>query len=505
MAKKITIFDTTLRDGEQAPGASMSVNQKIEMALALERLGVDIIEAGFPISSPVQFEAVNKIGQKVKNSKIAGLSRCTKEDVKAVYEALRDNKNRVLHLFIATSPIHRKYKLKKSKKEIIQTVTETLKYAQNYFNFIEFSPEDATRTELDFLLQILRTALINGATTINIPDTVGYAIPHEFGQFIKKIFEDLKKTKDFTLSIHCHNDLGLAVANSLAAIQSGATQVEVTLNGIGERAGNCALEELIMSLKVRKDIFDVHTNIKTELLYPTSKLLQHITGFILPRNKPIFGENVFSHESGIHQHGVISKKETYEIMKPETIGRVVETLVMGRHSGRHAFRNKLKQYGISLNKKEFERAFAKFIEIADKKKEVNDEDILSIVSSILGKEANGYKLKYFYVYTGNSLIPSATVKIIKGENEFISASTGDGPVDALFKAIDSALNLKPRLKEYVIQAIGKGKDAQGQVNLTIEIEGKCLNGKAISTDIVEASALAYLRAINRYYWQKMFF
>jgi len=503
-AKKIIIFDTTLRDGEQSPGASMSFEHKVKMALALERLGVDVIEAGFPVSSPGQFEAVRIIGEKVKKVKIAGLARCVREDVDAVYEALKNNQNRVLHLFIATSPLHREYKLKKSKKEILISIAEILEYARKYFDYIEFSPEDATRTEIDFLAEVVTTAIENGATTVNIPDTVGYAIPDEFGRLVKTLINRVPELKNSVLSVHCHNDLGLAVANSIAAIRSGATQVEVTVNGIGERAGNCALEELVMALAVRRDIMSCETGIKTELLYPTSKLLQHITGLIIPRNKPVFGDNVFSHESGIHQHGIINKRETYEIMKPESIGRTVETLVMGRHSGRHAFLNKLKQYGISLEEGQLEKAFAKFVEIADKKKEVYDEDILSIVSSILGKGADGYHLDFFYVYTGKSIIPSATVKIRKKGKEFVSASTGDGPIEALFQAIDSAIKLTPRLKEYIIQAIGRGKDAQGQVNLILEIEGKSYFGRGVSTDIVEASAVAYINAINRFYFKTNF-
>jgi 2-isopropylmalate synthase len=500
MAKKLKIFDTTLRDGEQSPGAAMTVEQKVKMATALDRLGVNRIEAGFPVSSPVQFDGVKRIGETVKHATVVALARCRKEDIDAAIQSLAQAKHPMLHLFIATSPLHREFKLKLTKQEILDHIANMLDYAAQHFDQIEFSAEDASRTETDYLIQSIKTAIEHGATTINIPDTVGYAVPSEFGQLIHTISTALPQFKEaqIDLSVHCHNDLGLAVANSIAAVQNGATQVEVTLNGIGERAGNCSLEELVMALRVRNELFGFRTSIKTDQLFPTSKLLQNITGLVIARNKPIFGENVFSHESGIHQHGMLNHPDTYEIMKPHHIGRSAETLIMGRHSGQHSLKNKLKEYGIKLTKEQFEMAFRKFTHVADVKKEVYDEDIFSIVASILGKFTEGYQLDYFHIYSGNTLIPTATVKIRQNGRDLITAETGDGPVDALFRAIDAVVGLEISLREYLVHAIGSGKDAQGQVKLIVEInEGKYV-GKGSSTDIIEASALAYLNAINRF-------
>lgn len=503
MAKRINIFDTTLRDGEQSPGASMSMDQKLEMAMALEDLGVDRIEAGFPVSSPVQFKAVEQISQLLQRATAVALARCVEKDIDAAYESLKKAKNKKLHTFIATSPVHREYKLKMSKERLLEVVAEKLEYAKKYFDDIEFSLEDATRTEPEFIYDVVRTVAKHGVSTVNIGDTVGYMMPFEYGNLIKGIFDNVPEVQNIEISAHCHNDLGLAVSNSIAAVMNGATQVEVTLNGIGERAGNCSMEELVMAFKVRKDLLDYETGIQTKYLYPTSKILQNITGLVVPRNKPIFGDNAFAHESGIHQDGYLKHRETYEIMKPEQIGRTAESLVMGRHSGKHAFKKKLEQYHLSLSPEQFEQAFEKFTVIADKKKEVYDEDIINIVSEILGTFAGGYQLEYFHTYTGNTLHPSATVKVKKGEEEFTSASHGDGPIDAVFQAIDQALGINVSLHEYITQAIGWGKDAQGQVKLSLVFEGENEEfvGKGSSTDIVEASALAYLNAINRHLLQ----
>lgn len=500
MARYINIFDTTLRDGEQSPGASMTLAQKVEMAEALESLGVDSIEAGFPVSSKVQFEAVQEIASLLKKAAVVGLARCVRKDIDAAYESLKRAVHPMLHVFIATSPLHRQYKLKKDKPEILASIAEHLDYARTLFDRIEFSPEDASRTEDDFLMEVIDTAIEHGATTINIPDTVGFAMPQEFGELIRKIVERTPAVKEgkVILSVHCHNDLGLALANSLAAVEAGATQVEVTLNGIGERAGNCALEELVMSMEVRRDIYDVDTHIRKEYLYPTGKLLQNLTGLLFQRNKPVFGDNVFMHESGIHQHGVLAHRETYEIMNPKTIGRTTESLVMGRHSGKHALKEKLESYNIKLTDDQFQNVFERFAEIADKKKEVYDEDLFSIVSTVLGGSVDGYRLLYFHVYTGNNLIPTATIKVQEKENESVVSSTGDGPVDAVFNAIDICCGITSTLEEYIIQAVGSGKDAQGQVKLMLKIDGDLYAGKASSTDIIEASALAYLNAVNRY-------
>jgi 2-isopropylmalate synthase len=498
MNKHIKIFDTTLRDGEQSPGASMSVEQKIKMAMALEDLGVDRIEAGFPVSSPVQFQAVKQIGQALKKTTVVALARSVNMDIDAAADALKECPNKMLHVFIATSPLHRQFKLKMNKQKILATIAHTLDYAGQSFQQIEFSAEDASRTEPEFLYDVIRTAIQHGATTINIPDTVGFAIPWEFSQLIHDIRIQVPEIKNIDLSVHCHNDLGLAVANSIASVSRGATQVEVTLNGIGERAGNCSLEELVMAINVRQDLLNFNTDIQTQLLYPTSQLLQSITGLIIPRNKPIIGDNAFAHESGIHQDGVIKHRETYEIMNPKNIGRSSETLVMGRHSGKHSLKEKLTQYNIHLNDQQFEEAFQAFTEIADRKKEVYDEDLFNIVSTVLGRLPSGYRLTYFHTHTGNKIIPSATVSVLNGDKELVASDTGDGPVDALFQAIDAATGIRTRLKEYIIQSIGAGKDAQGQVKLSLEIDGKEFAGRGTSTDIVEASGMAHLNALNRY-------
>lgn len=499
MGRYIKFFDTTLRDGEQSPGASMTIEQKIEVAEALESLGVDRIEAGFPVSSPVQFEAVKRIASVLKKAATVGLARCVRKDIDAAYESVKDAAYPMIHVFLATSPIHREFKLKKSREEILASIREHVSYARTLTDLVEFSPEDASRTEHDFLKEVIDAAVESGATTINIPDTVGYAVPWEFGEHIGELIEGNPKlvSGEVELSVHCHNDLGLALANSLAAVNAGAQQVEVTLNGIGERAGNCALEEIAMTLFVRKDLFDVETGIVHRFLFPTGKLLQNISGMILQRNKPIFGENVFTHESGIHQHGVLSHPETYEIMKPEDIGRTTESLIMGRHSGSHALKKKLENYNIKLEDHQYQEVFKKFTAIADKKKEVFDEDLFSIVSSVLGSYIGGYEMVYFHTYTGNSLIPSATIKLLEKGEEYISSATGDGPVDAVFNAIDQCVGISGRLEEYTIQAVGSGKDAQGQVKLLLEIENEVYVGKASSTDIIEASALAYVNAVNR--------
>ena len=495
---RIKIFDTTLRDGEQSPGASMSVEEKVEVAIALDNLGVDVIEAGFPVSSPVQMEGVKSVSRMVKNAAVAALARCVKKDIDAAVEALKDAKRGVIHVFIATSPIHRQYKLRMSKERILERVREFVSYAKKFSDLVEFSAEDASRTELPFLMEVVRAALKAGATTINIPDTVGYAIPDEFGEMIKKLKENIPELDNADLSVHCHNDLGLALANSISAIKNGATQVEVTLNGIGERAGNCALEELVMAIRVRRDLLSFETNVNPKLIYPTSKLLTHITGIIPAKNKPIVGDNVFLHESGIHQDGVLKMRETYEIMKPEDIGRSSETLVMGRHSGRHALKRKLESYGVFLEDEQFDKVFEKFTELADKKKEVYDDDILSIVSEILKEPMGGYELLYFHVHTGKTILPTATVKLRFKDEEKEAAETGNGPVDAIFKAIDRITGIKTKLEEYLIQAVGSGKNAQGEVKLTLSIDGIYQTGRGTSTDIIEASAMAYINALNKY-------
>lgn len=480
----------------------MTVDQKVDMAKAIERMGADRIEAGFPASSPVQFEAVQRVGACLERATTVALSRCVKGDIDAAAEALESVEKRMLHLFIATSPIHRKYKLKMDKAEVMRRLGEHLKYASGIFDNIEFSAEDASRTEREFLKDIIRLAIDGGAGTINIPDTVGYAVPEEFGDLINELYCDVPELRDVDLSVHCHNDLGLAVANSLAAVRAGASQVEVTVNGIGERAGNCAFEEFVMATGVRTDFFNFSTAVETERIYETSRLLQNITGIIIPGNKPVLGDNAFAHEAGIHQHGVLENRETYEIMKPGTIGRPENEIVLGRHSGKHAFKNRLISLGFNMNSEEFERAFQSFTQLADSKKEVYDEDVCAIAADVLGECEKQLRILNFNSHTGNSLIPTASVRIGRDSEELIASSTGEGPVDALFKAIDTALDLKCTLKEYVTEATGMGKNAQGRVRLSVEIGEDSFTGKGSSIDIIEASAFAYLNACNGYFMSK---
>ncbi len=496
----VRIFDTTLRDGEQSPGASMTIEQKLEIAKALDRLGVDIIEAGFPVSSQVQFDAVKTIISEVTRPKIAVLARTVKKDIDAAHEATIGAKNAMLHTFIATSPIHMEHKLKKSPQEVLKMVEESVSYGKKFFSEIEFSAEDASRSDIDFLIEVFKTAIKSGATSINVPDTVGYTTPNEFGEMIKKIKSAIPEFKDSVyLSVHCHNDLGLATANTLAAIESGANQAEVTINGIGERAGNTSLEEVVMTLVTREKILNKKTNIKIENIYPTSRLLTRLTGILPSVSKPIIGDNVFAHESGIHQDGVIKNRETYEIIDPKSIGRDIDNLVLGRHSGINGFKTALNKFGIVFNNDEMlEKAYASFNKLADIKKHVFIDDLLVIWGDLIDKSQSVYNFVYHQITTGSNVIHTATVKLKKGEDEIIKSDYGDGPVDSLFNAIDSIVNIESILTEYVVKGITAGKDSQGEVLVTLDIDGKQYNGKGISTDIIEASGKAYLNAINKY-------
>ncbi|MCM8786352.1 MAG: 2-isopropylmalate synthase, partial [Candidatus Omnitrophica bacterium] len=472
--EKIIIFDTTLRDGEQSPGASLTSDEKLKIALQLEKLGVDIIEAGFPISSPDDAKAVRIIGENIKNSTVCALARCKDEDIDIALKSLEKAKKPRLHLFLATSEIHRKYKLKKAKDEIVKIAKEKVRYAKKFIDDIEFSPEDASRTEPDFLLKVCQAAIEEGVKTINIPDTVGYAIPEEFGKLIKFLSENLPK--EIIISVHCHNDLGLAVSNSLCAILNGARQVECTINGIGERAGNASLEEIVMNLVVRKNYYKVETNIKTEEIYKTSRLVSTLTGIPVQPNKAIVGKNAFRHEAGIHQDGILKYRLTYEIIDPKMIGIPKSELVLGKHSGRHALRERLKTLGFEFDDKKFEKIFEKFKKLAEKKKEIHDLDLIAIAEEEFTSMKQVYTLEYFHIVSGSSTIPSATVRLKKEGKIIEDASRGDGPVDALYKAIDRITKITPILKEYKINAITGGKDAQGEVNVTLEIKGKTFYG-----------------------------
>ncbi len=496
--ERIYVFDTTLRDGEQAPGASMSIEQKYEIALQLERLGVDIIEAGFPISSPHQFEACKMVAQNIKNSTIAALARTVEKDIDSAAEALSAAARSRIHTFIATSPIHMRYKLGKDPDTVMEMAEKGVRYARNKAGEVEFSPEDGTRSELDFLCRIIERVIDAGATVVNIPDTVGYTVPDEFSGFITSILNRVPNIDKAVISVHCHNDLGLGVANTIQAVKAGARQIEVTVNGIGERAGNAALEEAVMALNVRNDCLPFETGINTRQLYNTSRLVANIIGFPIPRNKPIVGENAFAHESGIHQDGMLKNRSTYEIMTPETVGKEESSIVLGRHSGKHGFLRRITELGFSLSEQELDSIYKRFLEIADRKKEVYDEDLYAIVSEELGKQYATYTLEYFNIISGNMAVPTATVRI-RTEHELLEeAATGDGPVDAVFKAIDRLSGITAILKEYIVHAVTPGKQAMGEVAVALEIDGIRSAGRGSSTDIIEASARAYINALNRH-------
>jgi 2-isopropylmalate synthase len=495
--EKVKIFDTTLRDGEQAPGASLDLRQKIQVAHQLERLNVDIIEAGFPISSEIDFKAVKTIASEIKKPVVCALARAKKEDIDAAYKSIKPAENKRIHVFLATSKIHMQHKLRKAQDEILKQAVESVKYAKGKIEDIEFSPEDASRTDLDFLAQIVEAVIDAGATTVNIPDTVGYATPENFGNVIKYLKDNVANIDKAVISAHCHDDLGMATANSLAAVVNGARQVECTINGIGERAGSAPLEEIVMSIKTRADFYKVKTAVKTKELYKSSRLISHLMGIKMQPNKAIIGENAFRHESGIHQDGLIKERSTYEIMKPEDVGFKESKLVLGRHSGRHAFKVRLQQLGFDLNKAELDKAFDKFMQLANKKKEVYDEDLQTIVEGQIADIPEIWKLKSIKVISETDEAPIAIVKMMSQGKNFESKATGDGPVDASYKAIDKIVKLKGRLIDYSLQSVSIGKDALGEVVIKVKFKNQEIIAKASSTDIFEASAAAYINAINK--------
>lgn len=496
--KRIVIFDTTLRDGEQSPGASLSVKEKVQIAIQLERLGVDIIEAGFPVSSKVQFEAVNACALEVKSTIIAGLARALEKDVKSAYESLRNAAHPRIHTFIATSPIHMEHKLHMRPDEVMKMAVEAVKLARSYVDDVEFSGEDAFRSDPVFLKEIVEAVIDAGAGTVNIPDTVGYAIPSEFGAFIRDIIEGVPNIGDTVISVHCHNDLGLAVANSLAAIQNGARQVEVAINGLGERAGNASLEEIVMALTVRHDYVNFDTGINTKEIYRTSQLVSNLSGIRVQPNKAIVGANAFAHESGIHVDGLLKARSTYEIMTPETIGLTDMKIVLGRHSGKHGFEKRLENLGYKLSESELEAAFERFLVVADKKKEVFDEDLAAIVEDEIHSVPEFYKLEYFHISSGSSTIPTSTVKLKVGDRTEQKSAWGDGPVDATFKAINSIVGIPIKLGEYSLRAVTAGTEAMGEVTLQMTVNDRLtITGRGASTDILEASAKAYVDGLNK--------
>ena len=498
---RIIIFDTSLRDGEQAPGFSMNTQEKLEMARRLARLNVDVIEAGFPISSDEDFEAVREVAKQVGTLEgapiICGLSRVGLADIDRAWEAVKYARRSRIHTFVATSDIHLKYKLRKSRAEVLKAAVDAVKHARAYCEDVEFSPEDASRTDFDYMCEVLEAVIDAGARTINIPDTVGYAIPEEWFNRIMKIREHVKNSSKAVLSVHCHNDLGQAVANSLAAIRAGARQIECTINGIGERAGNASLEEIVMALKTRKDFFEIDTQVRTEEIFKSSRLLSSITGVHVQPNKAIVGENAFAHEAGIHQDGVLKEKLTYEIMKPEDIGRAANKLVMGKHSGRAALAARLRELGFDLDEGELGKAFKRFKDLADKKKEIFDDDLISIVKDEIAQVPETYTLDYLHMISGTGIIPSATVRLKKDTEVFQDSGVGDGPVDAVLNAIDAITGLKGRLQDYQLRAVTSGKDAIGEVSVRVDFDGTVVPGKGSSTDVIEASARAYVNALNR--------
>lgn len=496
----VRIFDTTLRDGEQSPGATLTLPEKLEIARQLELLGVDIIEAGFPISSNGDFESVRQIAGIVTRSVVCGLARCNPKDIERAGEAVKNAAMPRIHVFCATSKIHRDFKLRKGKEDIIRISVEAVKQARQYTNDIEFSPEDASRTELEFLQEIVAAVIEAGATTCNIPDTVGYATPKGYGEVFKYLIDHVPaiRAKGVVLSSHCHNDLGMAVANSLAAVENGARQVECTINGIGERAGNAALEEIVMALKVRNDFYHLGTRIDASKICPTSRMVSTLTGLTVQRNKAIVGMNAFAHESGIHQDGVLKFRETYEIMSPESVGLAKNALVLGKHSGRHAFRQRVIDLGYSLTDEQLEATFARFKALADKKKEVFDEDIEAIMDDQLELTHQLWTLEGVQVTSGSKATPTATVTLRDSNGDvLVDASVGDGPVDAIYSTIQRMTGVTASLTDYRIRSISQGKEAQGEVQIELQHSERKVRGRGLSTDILEASALAYLAAINR--------
>ncbi len=497
MTEVVKIFDTTLRDGEQSPGYSMDTGEKLRMAVQLARLNVDIIEAGFPVASQGDFEAVQRIAREVVGPTICGLSRANIGDIDRCWEAIKESKKPRIHTFIATSDIHLKYKLRKSREQVLEEAVQAVRHAKRYTDDVEFSAEDATRSDPEYLAQVFQAVIEAGATTINVPDTVGYTIPSEFGRLISFLRQKVSNIQRATISSHCHNDLGLAVANSLIAVENGARQVECTINGIGERAGNASMEEIVMTLKVRKDKLGLDTNIVTEQIYPTSKLLTHITGISVQPNKAVVGANAFAHESGIHQDGLLKEERTYAIMTPVEIGLTEHKYILGKHSGRHAFRARLKGMGLDLSEEEMEKAFVRFKELADKKKSIFEEDLDAIVSGLVRTVPETYVLDKIQVESGTVKKPKAVVQILVRGKKMKAVESGVGPVDAVFKALKKIAKFKGHLEKFTVNAITGETDAQGEVMVELQDNGKTVRGVGSHTDIIVASAKAFIAALNR--------
>jgi len=496
--ERVLIFDTTLRDGEQSPGCSMTQPEKLRVARALAELGVDVIEAGFPAASRGDFDSVSAVAREVQGPVVCALARCHDEDIELAARALAAAERKRLHVFLATSAIHRQYKLNMAQEEILRLAAAGVGKARELCEDVEFSPEDASRTELEFLAQVVEVAIAAGATTVNIPDTVGYTVPDEFAELFRYLRKNVRGIEGVRLSVHCHDDLGMAVANSLTAVVAGARQIECTINGIGERAGNCSLEEVVMALKTRAAFFNVATAVNTTRLYPTSRLVSSITGMPIPRNKAVVGENAFAHESGIHQHGMLKHHSTYEILRPEDVGLSRSHLVLGKHSGRHAFRERVQALGFELEEAEFNRVFEEFKALADKKKELFDGDIEALVLRAEGSATGPWQLLELTTETRSGGVARANVQLRHSDGRAASrTAAGDGPVDAAFKAIEAATGITVTLRKFEVEAVSEGEDAQGEARVYVEYNGRSYRGASVSTNIVESGTRAFLEVINR--------
>ncbi|BFH63693.1 2-isopropylmalate synthase [Paenibacillus azoreducens] len=501
--RKIYVLDTTLRDGEQAPGVSLTAQEKVEIALQLEKLGIDRIEAGFPATSLGEVESVQQVAAAIKNATVTAFGRCHERDIDAIREALKSAQDPCLHLFLAISPIHRKYKLHMDKAKVLETAAAAIRYGRKYFDRVEFSAEDSSRTELDFICEVVDMAIKAGASVVNLPDTVGFAMPEQYGNIFKTVKETVPGIEKIQLSTHCHDDLGMATANTLAAVYNGADQIEGTINGIGERAGNTSTEEVALALETRGDYMNAKTGLVLNEIYRTSRMVSKYTGMAVPGNKAIVGANAFVHESGIHQDGMLKERTTYEIITPETIGLKESKLVLGKHSGRHAFKERLIDMGYLLSEEELGEAFAKFKALADKKKNVLDEDIHALMTNKISPSSGIYKLEFVRVNYDNHSAPTALVRMVKGDGNVLEQSAeGNGSVDAIYNAIDQATGEQVELEDYMIKSVTHGKDAQGEVHVVLKQHEETVQGRGMSTDILEASAKAYVDALNRLISQK---
>lgn len=497
MSHKIFIFDTTLRDGEQAPGMHLNVKEKLEIAYQLQKLNVDIIEAGFPISSKSDFNAVKEISGIIKDKSIAALARANFKDIDAAGEALKNAANPVIHTFISSSDIHLKYQLNKTREQVLEIAAESVKRCKKYTDNIEFSAMDATRSDREYLARMFEVAIKNGAKVLNVPDTVGYALPLEYSALIEYLMNNVRGIENTIVSVHCHNDLGLAVANSILAINVGARQIECSVNGVGERAGNAAIEEVALILDTRKKDMDFYTGINIKEIAKTSNLVSSLTGYLIAPNKAIVGKNAFSHEAGIHQDGMLKDRSTYEILKPEDIGLSASKLILGKHSGRHAFVKRIEDLGFNLNEAEIEKSFEKFKSLAERKGAINDNDLKAIVQNETIEIKEYFKLNYYHILSGTNVKSTSTVGIEINGKLFEAVHFGDGPIDASFKAIDQITKLSAKLIDYSIEAVSEGKDAIGAVKIVVSNNGIQVLGRGISTDVIEASIKAYINAMNR--------